>query len=512
MKKALAIVLALICMLGCTTVSLAESPTVSFSIAFPDNPTMPFTEDWLTVRESVAFANADVKWEVYPNSDYTTKLTMALSTGSAPDAMLNITSQNAPFNQFTQSGALLPINQYLDYLPNFRSYVETYGLQEEIDQLMVMLDGNYYHMPLAYSELIVNAGPLVRTDVMADYNIQEIATFDDLYRYMKAYKDDHPESYPFTVYQNMSNLYNYTLPCFGLSLGAGSSSGSYVLSWDYAEERYFAGAISENYKEWLAYFAKLYAEGLIDPEFAATPADQWTNKLATGSAVATFGWDDTIGSILANATDEDANFVMLPPLQGPAGAYWQPNSLVRSGIAISAKVLERDDWQAVLATLDKMFFAPEMLSLFAIGKEGVTYHMVDDKIVYIDELLNAPEGLYKALQIRYGAGLWAMSMLWEKPVQLTKYSAAFVATNEKAVEMNALLPLPKIPKFDEDDTEYMSVLLATLSDTFEVWTNDFITGKKNLENDWPAYVAEMESKGINTLLDLYNTRLNEQFK
>ena len=508
MKKLLMVLL--MCALLCGS-ALAQEAPVSFSIAYPDNPTMPFDEDWLTIRESTTFANADVSWEVYPNSDYNTKLTMALSTDSAPEVMLSVTSQNNPFNQFAQNGALLPINQYLDYLPNYKAFVETYGLQNEIDEIMVMLDGNYYHMPLAYSELIVNAGMLVRTDVMEQYGIEEIRTFDDLYRYLKSYKEDHPDSYPFTVYQNMSNLFNYSLPCFGLSLGSGSASGSYVLSYDYDKKEYFAGAISEEYREYLAYFSKLYAEGLIDPEFAATPADQWSNKLATGSAIASYGWDDMIQSILANAVDENANLVMLPPLEGPKGAYWQPNSLIRSGIAISASVLERSDWQNVLATVDKMFFAPEMLELFAIGKEGVTFNRVDGEIVYVDELIHDPNGLYKALQIRYGCGLWALSMLWDKPTQLTKYSNEFVETNEKVVEMNALLPLPLVPKFDETDTEYMSILLATLSDTFEVWTNNFITGKMSLETDWDAYVAEMESKGIYTLIDMYNERLREQF-
>ena len=160
-----------------------------------------------------------------------------------------------------------------------------------------------------------------------------------------------------------------------------------------------------------------------------------------------------------------------------------------------------------------MFFAPEMLELFAIGKEGVTFTRGEDgTITYVDELLTAPEGLYKGLQMRYGCGLWAMSMLWDKPVQMTKYSETFRETNEKAIEMNALLSLPLVPKFDEMDTEYMSILLATLSDTFETWTNDFITGEKSLETDWATYVAEMEAKGINTLRDLYNERLAEQFK
>ena len=45
---------------------------------------------------------------------------------------------------------------------------------------------------------------------------------------------------------------------------------------------------------------------------------------------------------------------------------------------------------------------------------------------------------------------------------------------------------------------------APLGDTFEVWADAFITGKKSTDTDWDAYVAEMKNLSIDQYLQMYN--------
>lgn len=509
MKKVLTWIVVTMLLCGMLGGALAEEGKVKFSVSYPDNPTYPFSDSWTPYQYAADLANADVTWEVYPNTDYNTKLITSLSAHAEADVMTYVNTATNPFNQFASSGALLPISDYLDYMPNYRQFVEEYDIQQEINDLYVQPDGKYYHLPIAYDSLIVNAGLLIRADLMEYYGVEEIKTFDDLYQFLKLYKADHPDSYPMTVYQELQHLFNYSLPSFGLSLGATSSSGSYVLSWDYDNEVYFAGATSEMYKEYLAFFHKLYSEGLLDPEFEKTAADTWTTKLATGSAIASYGWFDQIGGIELNAVEEGVRFTMLPPLEGPAGAYWQPNSRSRMGLAFSASLANRADFHEVLTAVDKMFFSDEAAMAFAIGIEGETYNIVDGQIVYTDEVLNDPNGIMKGLQIKYGCGAWATLMKWEKAVQLTKYVPEFAAINNKVDEMDALIGLPLIPKFDDLTQEDVSLLIANLSDEFTISTVAFITGTKSLDTDWDAYVADMEAKGINELLEIYNDGLSQ---
>ena len=43
-----------------------------------------------------------------------------------------------------------------------------------------------------------------------------------------------------------------------------------------------------------------------------------------------------------------------------------------------------------------------------------------------------------------------------------------------------------------------------MGDTFEVWADAFITGKKSTDTDWDAYVAEMKNLSIDQYLQMYN--------
>lgn len=51
-------------------------------------------------------------------------------------------------------------------------------------------------------------------------------TFDDLYEILKAYKADHPDSYPLTTLVAPYVTYRMTMPSFGISFGKSSSSGT----------------------------------------------------------------------------------------------------------------------------------------------------------------------------------------------------------------------------------------------------------------------------------------------
>lgn len=78
---------------------------------------------------------------------------------------------------------------------------------------------------------------------------------------LKVFKQHNPSSYPLTILAGPRVLYRMTMPAWGISLGKNGASGSNTLSWDYANKRYFAGAISEQYKSYITYMHKLYAEG-----------------------------------------------------------------------------------------------------------------------------------------------------------------------------------------------------------------------------------------------------------
>lgn len=483
---------------------------VKIRIYYSDNATLPFQEDWLAVTEAEKLFNVDFEFEVIPIADYATKVSLALNTGTnVPDVILyqSTKGENA---SLALNGALVPISDYSEFTPNFNARVDEFGMTDVINDLS-LADGKRYYMPSLYDVPFYDGGLILREDFLKDKGLSEPKTYDDLYEILKAYKAEYPDSYPLTILAGPRVLYRMTMPAFGISLGKNGASGSNTLSWDYEKNEYFAGAISEQYKEYVSFLSKLYSEGLIDPEMAEPiDGDTWSTKLATGKSMATYAYYDQIGGVTGASTIEGFKLQMYPALEGSAGAHHQPKSNTGSGIMFPANTAKRDDFERVVRTIDEVFFSEEGAKLWSIGVEGVTYTMENDKIKYSDELVNSAEGIYKSMQIKYGCGSDVTQLVWINANEMTKYDENYARINAEVAAMGDVIQLiPPTPLFDDLSAEDAGILQTPLFDTFEVWIDSFMTGKKSVENDWDAYVNEMKTLRIDEFCKLYNDNLGK---
>jgi len=285
-----------------------------------------------------------------------------------------------------------------------------------------------------------------------------------------------------------------------------SAGGSRVLSWDYENNTFFAGAISGQYRDYMRYWNKLYAEGLLDPEMAEPiNGDVWTRKMATGSSIATYAYYDQIGGVTATSAIPGYKLQMYPPLEGPGGAYHQQKDRTGAGVIFPIATSRKPNFERIVRTVDAMFFSKEAALLWCIGVEGETYTMDGDTIVYADSILASPDGIYKAMQLRYGAGSDITQMVWINAREMTKYDENYAEINRYVAAMhNAIQAIPPVPRFNDIDGERATSLIGPLFDTFSVWDNAFLTGSRSLDRDWDAYVREMNARRIRDLLDLYN--------
>lgn len=508
MKKLLSLALVLAMALSFATfpaVAEGGEPT-KISLYYSDNATLPFQEDWLTVKTIEEKFNVDLVFEAIPIADYTTKVSTALNVGgnTVPDVILyqDTKSENG---SLALNGALIPISDYSDWTPNFNARVAEFGLQENID-LLKLSDGKLYYLPGLFDVPFYDGGLILREDYLTSKGLKAPTTYDELYEILKAYKADYPESYPLTILAGPRVLYRMTMPAFGISLGKNSSTNSYTLSWDYDKKEYFPGATSEEYKAYITFFAKLYAEGLLDPEMAdPIDGDRWTQKMATGASMATYAYYDQIGGVTAASEIEGIKLNMYPALAGPAGAHHQPKSSTGFGILFPKKTSERADFEQVVRAIDASFFSEEAAKIWCLGVEGVTYTEKDGVITYADELVNSPDGVYKTLQVKYGCGSDVTQLVWYNAREMTKYDQNYGDINAAVAAMGGVIqPIPPAPLFDDLTAEDAGMLQTPLSDAWEVWNDAFLTGKKSIETDWDAYVAEMQSKGIEDFCKLYN--------
>jgi putative aldouronate transport system substrate-binding protein len=485
----------------------AEKP-LEISLFYYDNATLPFKQDWLTVTESQRRYNLKINWEVIPTGDYATKVSLVLNSGiNAPDAILfqSTTGENA---SLAANGAILPVSDYPFYTPHWSARVKEFGLGDDVDRLRLR-DGKLYLLPSLYDQPFYDAGLLLREDILKKYGLPAPKTFDDLYTVLKRYKQENPASYPITMLVGPRVHYRFTQPSWGISVYRDGAGGSRVLSWDYGKNAFFAGAISSQYREYMRFWHKMYAEGLMDPEMAdPINNDVWNRKMATGVSIATYAYYDQIGGIAAASNIQGFKLQMYPPLEGPAGAHHQQKNKTGGGIIFPAGVAKRPDFEKVIRAVDAMFFSEEAALLWCLGVEGVTYTMEGNTIRYVDSIRNAPDGIYKSMQLRYGCGGASTQFVWVNAREMTKYDSNYEAINKQVAAMpDSIQPIPPTPKFDDATAERATSLMGTLYDTFVVWDNAFLTGTKSLDTDWNAFVTEMTAKGINDLLNLYNTHL-----
>ena len=483
---------------------------VKIRIYYSDNATLPFQEDWLTVTEAEKRFNVDFEFEVIPIADYSTKVSLALNTGkNAPDVILyqSTVGENA---SLALNGALVPISDYKELTPNFNSRVEEFGLTEAVDSLN-LADGKRYYMPGLFDIPFYDGGLVLREDFLDSKGLAEPKSYDDLYQILKAYKSEYPDSYPLTILAGPRVLYRMTMPAFGISVGKNGASGTNTLSWDYEKKEYFAGAISDQYKEYVSFLAKLYNEGLLDPEMAEPiDGDAWSTKMATGKSMATYAYYDQIGGVTGASTIDGFKLQMYPALAGPAGAHHQPKSSTGSGILIPKATSKRDDFERVISTIDEVFFSEEGAKLWSLGVEGVTYTEENGIIKYADELVNSKEGIYKSMQVKYGCGSDVTQLVWVNANEMTKYDENYANINAKVVAMGDVIQsLPPTPLFDDLTAEDAGVMQTPLSDAFEVWIDTFITGKKSVVNDWDTYVNEMKALRIEEFCKLYNDNISK---
>lgn len=485
----------------------AEEP-LKFTVYYSDNATLPFKKDWLVIQEVEKRYNVNIEFEVIPIADYQTKVSLALNTGTnAPDVILyqSTKGENA---SLALNGAIVPISDYADWTPNFNARVKEFGLEESVADLNLK-DGKRYYLPSLYDKPFYDGGLILRQDVLEKYQLDAPKTFDDLYNVLEKYKADNPDSYPLTILAGPRVLYRMTMPSFGISVGKNGASGTNTLSWDYANKTYFPGAISDQYKEYMTFFSKLFAEGLLDPEMAdPIDGDKWSQKLATSKSIATFAYYDQIGGVESTVTEAGFKLQMYPPLAGPAGAHHQPKSSTGSGIIFPKKTADRPDFERLVKTVDEIFFSEEGAKLFALGVEGQTYTMDGSKIKYADEIVNSPNGIYKEMQLKYGAGSDVTQLVWVNAREMTKYDENYEQINGVVAAMDtAIQGIPPVPMFDDMQAEEASSLQSPLSDTFEVWADGFLTGKKSLDKDWDQYVKEMKALQIEKFAQIYNDNL-----
>lgn len=248
---------------------------------------------------------------------------------------------------------------------------------------------------------------------------------------------------------------------------------------------------TDSYSEQLAYFAKLYKEGLIEQEVFTSTSTKVLSYLQEHQLGVVCWW-----SVSFLSTDIQDDFVHLDrQLIGPDGKS-DFTCVISSVNSPAAFVVTTKCENPEIATRwINYFYSEDGIILYFLGVEGVTYEYDSDGNPYfLDDIVNNPDGL--TFMEAYGhyccqAGGANSSIISEKYYisgeGMPKSRAASDALKADTIDFSNVWE-PFI--YSSAESEVMSSLSTDITSYIKESRAKFVSGEWSTESDWDAYVKE----------------------
>ncbi|MZQ86932.1 extracellular solute-binding protein [Paenibacillus sp. 5J-6] len=229
--------------------------------------------------------NIKIVPEMVDVQQYKTKLNLKMSSGEIPDVVRIDFADD--FQKYAQQGAFFDLTNLINEkdTPNILKEVP----KEVFEQAKV--NGKIYGIPY-------QGGPgagyrwnlVLRKDYLDKAGAQVPKTLEEYDNLLKKIKADKPDIIPLGGYTAQIGQQKYANNSFDHIFGAFGVTPGYFTEKDGKFSNY---DIDPKMKEALLYLQKMYAEGLIDKEFATIKEEQLRAKLFSGKLFSWMGWWST---------------------------------------------------------------------------------------------------------------------------------------------------------------------------------------------------------------------------
>ncbi|NBC70516.1 extracellular solute-binding protein [Paenibacillus sacheonensis] len=459
---------------------------------------VPFFQEWQ--RET----GVKLTFIQPPSNQAKEAINVMLASGKLPD-MIEYEWANFPGGpeKAIKDGYILRLNDVIDrYAPNLKAYLREHP---DIDKQIRTAGGSYYMFPFVQNDdrLRTYQGPILRKDWLDELGMDVPETIDDWHLVLKAFKQRKGIEAPLT-------FLGVPYPLFGIE-GGGFIGAFGIKKGFYLEDgKVKYGAQEPGYKSFLALFRDWYAEGLIDPNFAAVDSETQDVSMLTGRSGASI-WNAGagIGTWLPvlQQHDPSAELVAAPyPVlhRGDRPAFGQLAPAVGSsgGVAISSASPNVEQ----AARLLDFGYGPKGHMLFNFGIEGVSYEMKDGYPHYTDLILNNPEKLAPSQAL----AMYTRASYFGPFVQDVRYMEQYYEMPEQKEAIRLWgdtdateHTLPATPKTEKENAELSAIMqdAETLTDEMSL---KFILGIEPMEG-FDAYVEELKLLGIDRAVEIQQT-------
>lgn len=538
MKKKICLLLAallLMSMAPLASANAAEGEPLSISITTVDFGTSPIGKpiqvEWENKMSEMLGRPLEIKYEFINVGDYADKIKLILSSGDLPDILTVGWLPHQDLLKYGAQGLFAELTSNWDKLPNYKN---VYDADPFAPDRLLSNDGNLYgfynaqYMPDGSSSLAI--GSAVRKDILDELGIPVPLTLDDFYEAAKAIKAAYPDLYPIIQHEEWEPADAMALYANKVAHDTRNQNGRF-----YNGEEYVYSPITEEYREALRYMNKLYTEELISPDYFTHTQENGIAAIANGTAMMIPNlWNGYVSDKEWLKDYPDQEWVLIPVVLKDAEqtdpwtfdmghpTEWQLNSGYSRVINASSPNVD-----ALLSILDYEY-SEEIIDLLTWGIEGVSYEVVDGNRKFLDKYMT---GEARTDEIALGSGSCRAGIFPEvqnKSIEnivlghtmtISLPDGTIIHQKELEYSKENITPETTVPfwssepKFTistDDAAEYANVMTPVETLAVE-WKAQFIKGDKSLDDDWDAYLSEMDAMGdIQYALDIYNAYLQQE--
>lgn len=511
----------------------SETP-VTYTMMFNDNPAYPMKDTWQTegIFKAIEDAtNVHLELTIVDNSNYTDKVSLAVSSGDSPYIIPKVYDEKA----YVTGGGIVPVSDYVQYMPNYTKFVEEYSMEPDVDTLR-QSDGKYYRLAGLKETALQDYTFLIRKDLFdaagvdvpteeTDWTWEEFA--EDLKK-VKAYmvsqgmcdENDYIWSDMWcgqtSGYGQGGNLLKLLGASYGINTGWAITT-NYGLVFDWDKDQFVSGSISDEFKQAYTVIQDLVSSKILDPETWTQDDDTAMNKFYRGeTALISVNRAQYIAHEDGITAQLGAGNFELYLAMVPVGTvdYQAENQRLECGVCISSRALDElgeKDFIKMMRFVDWLWYSDEGLTLTKWGIEGETYTVSEDGTysltpAYYCGGLTIPQTSDDQVDMREELGYACGNFMYGGNTALLTSNLSDVWKDfyDRMGQYRTLRPLDPTVALDEDQMEMANLWGTPLTDTINTWTNRFAMGQADINTSWDQYVSEVEAQNLQNIIDLYN--------
>jgi len=510
----------------------ADQP-VTYTMFFSDASWYPMVDTWKTegiFKKIEELTNVTLDIKSYDSGDYMQNITLDINAGNAAYIIPKIYDDSA----FVDGGAIVPISDYVQYMPYYTDFYNTYNLSADI-QTITRANGKYYKLPGMKEANLINYSFVIRKDIwdaagVDVVKLQKDWTWADLLDALTKVK-------AYMVEQGMCEESDYIWSDLWCGNESGQGSGGNLLGvmastyecnagwnigngmrFDFDQNKFIFSPTTDNYKEFLKTANSFIEAGLLDPETFtqddATATAQYYNGKTAIMSINQGQWANYEQNMTAQlGAGNFENYVITMPIGSTRNSTVDPARL-ENGVMISQKALDElgeDGFIEMLRFVDWLFYSHEAYDLTKWGVEGEHYTVdADGNKKLVDGFCcsglgyaNDEEGTMTDIRLKWGyagGNFWYGGTVAEMSDNLIPPVADYVNRDYTDRDTPPLAP-GVAPTADQN--EEINLIATPLISNVNAWTLKFVTGQENIDEQWDAYVQSCNDLNVQGLVDIY---------